>query len=121
MGDIVFSRSYLQGLPEEAKIAEVSRLISSFTQNLLYAATIGRTNFFFDMTKIQYIPQSADQNIMKQSIISAINPHYRIPIDEILPLFQERFADCTVTYQEQWVETKDNNKALKKGILIDWS
>jgi hypothetical protein len=41
--------------------------------------------------------------------------------DELLAALKEKFPDCSVSFQEDWVETRQGVKELKKGILIDWS
>jgi hypothetical protein len=43
------------------------------------------------------------------------------PSDELLAGLKEKFPDCGVSFQEDWVETRQGVKELKKGILIDWS
>jgi hypothetical protein len=124
MSDKIFSRAYLQGRPLEHKRKEVSKLISIFQQALLSAADSGSTSYLFDMTNTDYISQITQPDNMKQTIhirTSFTNPSYSMPIDEIIPLFQERFPDCTITYQELMVDTKFNFKVPQKGILIDWS
>ena len=40
---------------------------------------------------------------------------------ELLAGLKEKFPDCTVSFQEDWVETRKDMRVLKKGILIDWS
>jgi hypothetical protein len=50
-----------------------------------------------------------------------VSKYYTIPIDEMVPLFLEKFPDCTITYQELMIDTKFNFKVSQKGILIDWS
>jgi hypothetical protein len=42
------------------------------------------------------------------------------PSDELLTGLKEKFPDCAVSFPEDWVETRQGVKELKKGILIDW-
>ena len=121
MNNNVISRQYLQSLPLEVKRAEVSSLISTFQKALLSAAGSGQTSYLFDMTNADYIIESPQKDVMKQSVYTSLNPPYTIPLDELIQLFKERFPDCTITYQELMVDTKFNFKVPQKGILIDWS
>lgn len=41
--------------------------------------------------------------------------------EELLNGLKEKFPDCSVSFQEDWIETRQGVKELKKGILIDWS
>lgn len=43
------------------------------------------------------------------------------PSEELLAGLREKFPDCDVSFQEDWVETRQGVRELKKGILIDWS
>ena len=43
------------------------------------------------------------------------------PSEELLAALREKFYGCGVSLQEEWVETRQGVKELKKGILIDWS
>jgi hypothetical protein len=40
---------------------------------------------------------------------------------ELLAGLKEKFPDCSVSLHEDWVETRQGVKELKKGILVDWS
>jgi hypothetical protein len=41
--------------------------------------------------------------------------------EELLAGLKEKFPDCSLSFQEDWIETRQGVKELKKGILIDWS
>jgi hypothetical protein len=43
------------------------------------------------------------------------------PSEELLAGLKEKFPDCSVSFQEDWVETRQCVRELKKGILVDWS
>ena len=43
------------------------------------------------------------------------------PSEELLAALKEKFPDCAVSFQEDWIETRQGVRELKKGILIDWS
>jgi len=115
MSGKTFSRSYLQTLPLDHKRNEVSRLISTFLTSLLRTAASGQKQYLFDMTEMTYSP-----SMMPPSSLN-VSKYYTMPIDEMVPLFLEKFPECTVTYQEFMIDTPVNFKVPKKGILIDWS
>ena len=49
---------------------------------------------------------------------------YQVPeslSEELLAGLREKFPGCTISLQEDWVETRQGVKELKKGILVDWS
>ena len=121
MRDNVFSRAYLQGRTLEYKRAEVSNLIDTFIKALLSAADSGRTSYLFDMSNTDYINQSPEQDVMKQSIYTSFDPSYTVPLNELIQLLKERFPDCNVTYEEIMTDSQLGFKVPKKGILIDWS
>ena len=43
------------------------------------------------------------------------------PSEELLAGLREKFYGCMVSLQEEWIETRQGVKELKKGILVDWS
>jgi hypothetical protein len=43
------------------------------------------------------------------------------PSEQLLAGLREKFPGCTISLQEDWVETRQGVKELKKGIMIDWS
>ena len=115
-----YSREFLQSLPEKKKQLEIKAMISSFSQILLQAAENGQTSYFFDMSNIRRISPS---DIGKRHAGGQYNP---IPAttmtnEEITARFQLAFPDCSVKYDEQWVETNASTKVFKRGITIDWS
>ena len=62
--------------------------------------------------------------MIKHGMVPVINTLHQSnpePSDEVLAGLREKFPDCLVSFQEDWIETPHGMKQLKKGILIDWS
>lgn len=78
----------------DSKKKEANRLISQFIYFLNQTAAYGDTSFFFNMTKMKYEPDTSSIN---QKV-----PTYSVPINELIPLFEERFPSCRITYQDSW-------------------
>ena len=108
MSITTFSRSFLQGLPEQRKQQHIDLLIREFIHDLQNAAAEGKTSYM-------YSPRD-----LKEIGIRLLN---KPPItnDELVSAFKKKFPDCDVSYQETWVNVSLNKKILKKGIIIDWS
>ena len=108
MSTQVFSRSFLQGIPEQRKQQFIDRIIQAFIGHLQSAAAEGKTSYMYDI------------NTQRQLI-----QHWpSLPLfttDELVSAFQKKFPDCDISYQETWIEVNSDNRVLKKGILIDWS
>jgi len=110
-----YSRSFLQGLPEEEKQRRIDMIVNGFFQNLRNAAIAGKTQYIY----------TPDCRNMSGPIVLAKRtqtpPEPIITNEDLIAAFQRKFPDCDVSYQETWVEVDATNKVLKKGIVIDWS
>jgi hypothetical protein len=106
MSTQIFSRSFLQGIPEQRKQEEMDRIIQGFINNLLNEAAKGKTSYMYDLNKHRPLAQ---------------NPLPVITNDDLVSTFQKKFPECEVSYQETWIDINSNNRVLKKGIIIDWS
>lgn len=106
MSSETFSRSYLQGLPEQQKRQHIETFVQEVIGAVQSEATLGKTSYMYDPA-----PQRGFSN------------HIHLPItnDDLVVAIQRKFPDCSVSYQEIWVDAKANTKVLKKGIVIDWS
>jgi hypothetical protein len=103
----VYSREYLQSIPEQRKQQQIDVIVSNFRSELLHAAATGKTSYMYirpDM-KMSYSHPS----------------HPTLTDAELVAGFFTRFPGCKIYYEEEWVETQPNTKVLKKGIVIDWS
>ena len=109
MSSQIFSRSFLQGIPEQRKQQEIDRIIQGFIHNLLNAAAEGKTSYMYDPN---------DPNNRRPLGL------HQLPVitnDDLVSAFQKKFPECEVSYQETWVDINSTNRVLKKGIMIDWS
>jgi len=119
----ILSREFLRGIPAKIQREKVDRIIKSFYHDLYTVASAGATSYFYnrslipDTLPIKTVCSKKSMMTFAQSEIyeSIMSP------DELVPLFKEKFPDCKITYEEQWVNTTDNTRLLKKGIRIDWS
>ena len=66
--------------------------------------------------QMQAYEQSCRKNHLQESQATPEGPS-----EEILAGLREKFPGCLVSLQEDWVETRQGVKELKKGIMIDWS
>ena len=114
-----FSRSYLLGVPNEYRKTEFNQMVSLFIQDLLKSASESKTSYFYDMTKMTLIEPNPPSSLALKT--RRLGQSYTIPMDELLPMFQEKFPDCKVTYEEGWMNSTPTQKVLRKGIMIDWS
>ena len=108
----VLSREYLQGLPEERKLAYIDRMIDMFVADLLNTAEQGKTSYM-------YVRPVVKKGI--QAFPPAPSYHSNITNDDLIARFQTRFLGCSISYQETWVDVSPSNRILKSGIVIDWS
>lgn len=96
----IFSRSFLQGIPEQRKQQHIDGLIQESIHMLQNTAAEGKTSYFYDSN----------------------NCCPTITIDDLVSTFKRKFPDCDISYKETWVENKSiQYRFLKKGINIDWS
>uniref|UniRef100_A0A6C0L7D4 Uncharacterized protein n=1 Tax=viral metagenome TaxID=1070528 RepID=A0A6C0L7D4_9ZZZZ len=139
MSSQTFSRSVLQGIPEQRKQQDIDGLIERFIHELLHAAAMGKTSYMYqpphDLIQTGHairINVSSNPPALGKTFLSSPSsatgmnslsntPLPVITIDDLVSAFQKKFPDCDVSYQETWVDIDSNNRSLKKGILIDWS
>jgi hypothetical protein len=107
------SRAYLQGLPAKLKREQIKQLLNDVSGSVKNQAICGKTSYLYNLKTPQF----------EQYTISVVNnPHLPVILDsDFIPVLQEMFPDCTISYQEVWVDKTPRNKVLTKGILIDWS
>ena len=100
-----YSRSFLQGLPEEEKQRRIDMIVDGFFQKLRNAAIAGETQYIYTYT----------HDFRNMSVpITLTN-------EDLIVGFQRKFPGCDVSYQETWDDINANTRILKKGIVIDWS
>ena len=138
------SRQYLQELPEmkrrERQEQELRNLFQLINNPLMAAAELGETKYLFDMGVWVQGQQQRLQNqqhhreMLKVTMLgqnakmmhvvahkAQAQPTSEGPSEELLAGLREKFPGCSVSLQEDWVETRQGVKELKKGIMIDWS
>ena len=100
----MITRAFLQGLPEQRKRESADSTIALHVGCIQESAAAGKTSYMFEPDNNKYYP---------------LPKH--LTIDDIVAAFQRKFPDCTVSYQETWVDVNATNRVLKRGIVIDWS
>ncbi len=108
MNSQVYSREYLQSIPEQRKQQQIDCIVSYFVSQLVNAAAEGKTSYMY----------------VKPETEKIVRCHPSPPVltdADLIAGFMTRFPGCKVSYEEEWVETRPNTRTLKKGIVIDWS
>ena len=134
-----YSRQYLRELPEAQRRQilqnDVFRLFQQMEQRLKAAALKGETRYLHDMSQWmeqqyqqrrvehqQRVGQAANFSKAEAQLLQQKGPDPpEPPSEELLAGLKEKFPDCVVSFQEDWVETRQGVRELKKGILVDWS
>jgi hypothetical protein len=122
MSSKVFSRSFLQSLPEVHKQQQADQIVEIAIHSILPIARSGKTSYLY--TTYVEPPQhiKGDVYAMKQHLLQQQQqPQPPVSYDYILQSFKNKFPECDVTYQESWIDIDSTTRVLKKGILIDWS
>lgn len=121
--DVTYSREYLRGIPEQRRQKRKQDLIRGLLGNVFNHVAAAATN--------ENTSYTIDEQVYAQYQVPANqlnNPHMEVYLlnvtlsnEDIIGTLQGKFPDCVVSFQETWVDTEDNTRVLKKGILIDWS
>jgi len=107
------SRAYLQSLPAQTKREQIQQILNHVSGIVKNEAISGKTSYLYNLKNPQ-IEQ------YKKTLVH--HPHLPVIDDsDFLPVLQEMFPDCTISYQEVWVDITATNKVLTKGFLVDWS
>jgi len=106
----VYSRDYLQSMPEQRKQQQIDGIVSQFRGELLDAAGSGKKTYLYAI-QAKSAPQISWPTYSPPPLTDA----------ELVAGFFTRFPGCKVYYQEEWVESGPTTRVLKKGIVIDWS
>ena len=105
MSDKIFSRAYLQSIPDDIRREQKKRTLATIcetcSQGVVRNAKEGMTSYMYDTW--------------------GRNQASLVTVDDIVGAFKQMFPDCTVKFQEVWVDTIVNSQVIKRGILIDWS
>jgi hypothetical protein len=137
----IYSREYLQSIPEKRKQSTIDQIAESFIPELQNTASSGKTCYLYEIPlschqkRETYIPGHAIPAIgIRTRADTSIPPtwqfHHTWPIlslNDVVEGLKKKFPDCKVTYEENWIEdpswqtTGKITKTLNKGIVIDWS
>jgi hypothetical protein len=113
MSTQVYSRDALLALPAEMRKGFLSNFIQRFMHTILDAARNGKTS----------IVLTTEEHMRNHLNNRNIPRPYESPptMDEIREALLEVFPDCTITYEEKWVQTGPASQVMKKGLTVDWS
>jgi len=103
MDSQLFSRSYLQDLPQERKQEYIHRLVQVFLPHLLNAAAKGKTSYTYYILPETYTTLP---------VITCI---------DLIRAFEKKFPDCQVSYKETLHENTGSTPFTEESIVIDWS
>lgn len=130
MSGVIYTNEYLRNLPIKMRKDFVKGYITQYENQVLSAARNGKTSYLiiqdsdncdnngYNATKRAYqIEQHRISMISQGRSWEATAPTQ----DEIIEGLKEKFPDCTITYQEKWVDLAPDKKELRKGICVDWS
>jgi hypothetical protein len=104
----MYTRAFLQGLSAQRKRERADQLIHVHVETVKELAAQEKTSYMFEPDNIRHNPRQ----------------HPNTPVlttEDFVAAFQRKFPDCTVSYQEAWVDVDVTNRVLKRGIVIDWS
>jgi hypothetical protein len=116
------SRSFLQGLPELRKQQQADQIVQGVGSNIHMAASAGYTSYTYDHSPYRRavpnampVVQGGNTSGQVQSVASMITD------EDLVAAFKRKYPDCSVSYEETWVDVTPQNRILKKGIRVDWS
>lgn len=114
MNSETFSRSFLQGIPEQCKQNRIDGIMYDFITELKNTAAMGKTSYMYNLDNCRILNKPLFPGGANQT--SPV-----ITIDDLVSAFQRKFPDCDVSYKETWVDVDSKTMSLKKGIVVDWS
>ena len=108
-----YSAEYLRGLPIEIRKKYLRDSIERFIHVILDVARKGETSVT--------IPLQKDNRggILVSNLGGVMNMEQHPPSpDELREALLEVFPDCTVVYEEKWIQTSQEKN---QGLTVDWS
>lgn len=143
MSTQIYSREYLQSIPEKRKQSTIDNIAASFINELQSIAGAGKSSYLYEIPpechqiRIPYVPGNAipAQTMHKhRNVDNSIPPTWQyqptwpiLTLEDVVQGLKKKFPDCKVSYEETWIEDSSRQhmgtitKKLKKGIMIDWS
>jgi hypothetical protein len=106
-----YNRSYLRALPNRMRKEALERITQRYVNQIIENAQDGKTSTFINLEN-------------KPSFVAykELRPYESPPTnDEVRETLLEKFPDCTITYEEKWIDISPGKRELKKGLVVDWS
>jgi hypothetical protein len=120
MRDKVFSRAYLQSIPDENKQKLIDGIINKYIKQRLFAyASRGQTSYVFPFVHqppLNTVPGYNAFAILQKGEVPA-----NISIDDLITRCKYRLPECKVQRVGKWAGDTPATRYLKEGIRIDWS
>ena len=106
-----YSRFYLQGLQTESirRKELLEYFIAAHHPYLEKAARDGKTSY---LANIQDMPQPNR---------GRDDPSITLTEKELIEGFQKVYPDCALAFKEVWTDITPTTRALKRGVIVDWS
>ena len=106
-----YTRSYLQGLQSESirRKQQLEYVIAAHHPFLEKAARDGEK---FYVAYVQDMPQPNR---------GRDDPSIFLTEKELIEGFQKVYPDCALAFREVWVDVTPTTRALKRGVVVDWS
>ena len=106
-----YTRSYLQGLQTESirRKELLEYYIAAHHPYLEKAARDGKKSYF---AQIQDMPQPNRW---------PGDPSIFLTKEELIEGFQKVYPACALAFKEVWTDITPTTRALKRGVVVDWS
>ena len=100
------------------RYAEFERQTGPFRDEVVNAAMAGKTSHVFNLDTLHQDPHN-----LRFSGSSPVQQESRDTwsVEELITFFNKMFADCTITYEESWVDDTPHTKHFRRQIMVDWS
>lgn len=106
-----YTRSYLQGLQTESirRKELLEYYIAAHHPYLEKAARDGKKFYFAEILDMPQPNRGRD------------DPSIFLTKEELINGFQKVYPDCALAFKEVWTDITPTTRALKRGVIVDWS
>ena len=106
-----YTRSYLQGLQTESLRRKelLEYFIDVHHQYLEKAARDGKKFYFAELQDMPQPNRGRD------------DPSITLTKEELIEGFQKVYPDCCLAFREVWTDITPTTRALKRGVIVDWT
>jgi hypothetical protein len=111
-----YTREDLRALPNMMRKQFLQQMIQQYVDLILGAAKSGNTSIMLDIAS----DKAGIHRNMQYQLLRTIGQSPPT-MEEIRETLLEKFPDCTIAYEEKWVDTIPGKRELKKGLTVDWS